>query len=137
MKSFCPYCEVKETPSEFRHHIVRAGYFRRKSDSRRIQRFRCLGCRRSFSNATGHPCFGQNKRQFNERLRKQLCSGTSLRRAAKILHLSRTTVARKLVFLGQQARLQLEILNKQHSSVEIVEFDDLETFEHTKCKPLS
>ena len=123
--------------SESSLRVVRSGYFRRKSDARRIQRFRCLRCFRYFSNATTHPCFRQNKRQFNERLRKLFCSGVSQRRAAKLLHLSRTTIQRKLIFLGEQAKLELELRNRSFPPVEVMEFDDLETFEHTKCKPLS
>ena len=74
---------------------------------------------------------------MNERLRKLLCSGVSLRRSAKLLHLSRTTVARKLIYLGEQSRIKLSEMNQAHAPAEIVEFDDQETFEHTKCKPLS
>ena len=74
---------------------------------------------------------------MNERLRKLLCSGVSLRRSAKLLGISRTTVARKLIYLGQQNRLKLKEMNLKYGKVKIVEFDDQETFEHTKCKPLS
>ena len=60
-----------------------------------------------------------------------------MRRIARNLNLSRTTIERKLVFLGNLARNELLEHNLSFSKVEIVEFDDLETFEHTKCKPLS
>ena len=56
---------------------------------------------------------------------------------AKLLHISRTTVSRKLIFLGQQAQLELEEMNRQRPIADIIEFDDMETFEITKCKPLS
>ena len=74
---------------------------------------------------------------MNERLRRLMCSGVSLRRAAKLLRISRTTIARKHLFLGSQALLQLSRGNLKFPLAEIVEFDDQETFEHTKCKPLS
>ena len=90
-----------------------------------------------FSAASHHPCFRQHKRQLNHKLSGFLCSLGSQRRAAKELHLSRTTVARKLVFLGQQALLELADMNQRLPQVNTMEFDDLETFEHTKCKPLS
>jgi hypothetical protein len=61
----------------------------------------------------------------------------SMRRAAKELRLSRTTVARKLQFLGRQSRHRLIEANLAYAPVEIMEFDDMETFEHTKFKPLS
>ena len=74
---------------------------------------------------------------MNYALFKDLCSGVSQRRIAKNFGLSRTTVARKLVFLGTQAEIEFHELNRRHPPAEIVEFDDMETFEHTKYKPLS
>ena len=48
-----------------------------------------------------------------------------------------TTVKRKLSFLGLQARLYNLRNRSQRSIVTNMQFDDLETFEHTKMKPLS
>ncbi len=137
MTPSCPYCLSQSALSETRPSIVKRGHFRRKSDSRFIQIFFCRGCSRSFSRATAHPSFRQKKRQMNERLRKLICSGVSLRRSAKLLNISRTTVARKLIYLGKQAELRLGKRNLSYPKCEIIEFDDQETFEHTKCKPLS
>ena len=62
-----------------------------------------------------------------------------MRRAARLLGIHRITVARKLRFLANQARLSqkkyLEQLRAQ--PVKKLQFDDMETFEHTKLKPLS
>ena len=66
-----------------------------------------------------------------------LCSGVSQRRIALILGISRTTVVRKFLFLGAAAQKKIPVLNKARSKSEILEFDDLETSEHTKMKPLS
>ena len=137
MRKLCPYCLKQDPISATQTLVVRAGYFKRKSDCRFIQRFRCRKCRRYFSNATGRPAFGQNKRQINNRLSRYLCSSVSLRRAAILLNVSRTTIDRKFRFLGEQARIKLRESNLKHPPVEVVEFDDQETFEHTKCKPLS
>ena len=137
MRTACPHCSILDPTSASQPPVVKCGFFKRKSDCRRIQRFRCLSCHKHFSNATHHPAFGQNKRQINEKLRQLLCSGVSLRRAARLLHVSRTTIDRKFRFLGIQAKIQLEATNLKHPKVEVVEFDDQETFEHTKCKPLS
>lgn len=137
MKQNCPNCLPQDQVSGGRSKIVRAGRFRRSSDGRVVQRFKCTGCRKHFSNATFHPCYRQNKRQMNERLKRMLCSGVSQRRAAKLLNLSRTTVKNKFLFLGEIALKELGQTNEEHPPAQIVEFDDLETFEHTKYKPLS
>lgn len=136
MRVHCPYCPQEKIASGSRL-CVRTGRYRRKSDCRSVQRYRCKICRRYFSTSTFHPCYRQNKRQFNHRIFVLLASGVSQRRLAKILHLSRTTIERKFVFIGQQARQKFEAKNSQYSPAQIVEFDDLETFEHSKCKPIS
>ncbi|MGE3684606.1 MAG: transposase [Bdellovibrionales bacterium] len=137
MKVKCPYCTPNDDVSGPRPKVYRAGKFKRKSDSRVVPRFRCTGCGKHFSRATAHPYVRQKKRQLNTPLIKLLCSGVSLRRCAKILNLSRTTVVRKAVLLGELAMAQLAEHHLSKPQAEVVEFDDMETFEHTKCKPLS
>ena len=117
--------------------IIRYGQFYRHSDARLIQRFRCDICKRGFSQATADPCYLQNKRQFNFRIYQLLCSGVSQRRAAWILNLNRKTIVRKFIFLAEQAKLSLEAMNLAFHPATEMQFDDVETFEHTKCKPLS
>ena len=131
----CPRISCISTSSQ----TIKSGSFFRKSDSKTIQRFKCKACRKSFSRATSNPCFGQNKRRINATLEVFFCSGVSQRRAARILKIHRTTVARKLQFLANQARMKNEqfLLGYAKNKIAQVQFDDLETFEHTKCKPLS
>ena len=121
--------------------IVRFGFYWRKSDSRHIQRFFCKGCKKVFSAATHHPCFGQKKRRVNAPLERLFSSGVSMRRAARLLGIHQITVARKLKFLAQQARASqerfLEMCVEKHGLIRNAQFDEMETFEHTKCKPLS
>ena len=118
-------------------HFVRHGFFSRTSDSKRIQRFICQGCRKTCSLASFSPWFRQKKRQKNEQLRKLLASHVSMRRAARHLCLNRKTVARKLEMLGLVAEARMRANNLDEPKASEIEFDDLETFEHTKCKPLS
>jgi ribosomal protein L13E len=66
-----------------------------------------------------------------------LVSGVSQRRAAKLLRVNRKTIVRKFIFLGLHAKEYLLLTNREKPKATAVQFDDLETFEHTKCKPLS
>ncbi len=134
MKRHCPYCLPHPI---IRPAIVRKGRFWRKSDGQFIQRFRCRTCNKGFSSATEKPCYRQNKRHKNEILRRAFASGISQRRVAKILKLNRNTVVRKFIFLGFLAGKFNERFNCKLPKAKIIEFDDMETFEHTKCKPLS
>ena len=133
MLSKCPYFAGES------HQVVRKGNFWRESDSRIIDRFYCKDCARTFSRATLHPCFRFKKRRIHEPMRKLLCSGVSMRRIALLLGVNRKTVARKLIFLGMQARQAhaQSIRQLKKSKLEHIQFDELETSEHTKCKPLS
>lgn len=70
-------------------------------------------------------------------LRRLLCSGVSQRRAAKILTLNRVTVVRKFLFLSMRAHFEFVSGNYKKPRAQKIEFDDMETFEHSKYKPLS
>ncbi|HIC44550.1 MAG TPA: hypothetical protein EYO73_09805 [Sulfurimonas sp.] len=138
MSYSCPnHCTKKSSENKFT--IKKDGVYFRKSDSRMIQRFLCQICGKRFSNATFSPCYRQKKRRVNEILFKLLSSGVSMRRAALILNIHRTTVKRKLEFLAKRSKERHEKLLKtlEKGPVTHLQFDDLITIEHTKLKPLS
>lgn len=119
--------------------VTKHGFFFRKDDSRKIQRYFCTSCKKRFSQATSTLECGQKKRRVNRLLFELLASGVSMRRSARILRIHRTTVERKFIYLAQQARLKnetfLNFLSTNH--VDHLQFDDLITSVHTKLKPLS
>lgn len=133
----CPYCKRQNPTSENRSLIVAAGYFNRKSDNTRQQRFICKPCRRSFSSATFQLCYRQRKRHLNSDIYGRLASGMSQRRIAFLLSLNRKTVIKKFLFLGAISALTLKQSQQKYAPAKDVQFDDLETFEHSKLKPLS
>ena len=132
----CFYCSSQHSLSAPRK-VVMAGFFRRSSDGKKIQRFLCGLCQRTFSLSSFSPCFQQKKRNLNGPVFHQLASCTSQRRTALILGINRKTVVRKFLFLGKAAEYFLLSSNLARSPATQVQFDDLETFEHSKCKPLS
>ncbi|MEM7281497.1 MAG: hypothetical protein AAF438_07705 [Pseudomonadota bacterium] len=135
MNRNCPGCQGNGS------NVVRYGSYYRRSDARHIQRFRCNQCSLHFSNATFSDCYRQKKRRLNHRIMLLLSSAVSMRRIAVLLGVSKTTVARKLIFLADQARKNhqhyLDMVIRQRGMFAQIQFDDLETFEHTKCKPLT
>lgn len=134
-----PKCVLVENSSPRKRLIVRNGTYKRASDSRRIHRFHCRNCHSYFSRATGSERYGQKVRRINEPLKFLLVSGISQRRAALLLGVDRKTVARRFHFLAVQARNeQAEWLEKyKKQPLAQVQFDDLESSIHTKCKPVS
>jgi transposase-like protein len=142
MKIKCPSnnCSSYSSNGPKNGRIVRHGSFYRKSDSRQIRRFFCLNCQSSFSNATLRPDCYQKKRRVNFSLNRLYNSGISQRRLALFLSINRKTVARKIRFLANEERKRQESfleINYKNRPVSRIQFDDLETSEHTKCKPLS
>lgn len=141
MQINCPNskCTLLLNSSPGMRLIVRNGFFRRSSDCRVIQRYFCRPCGTYFSAATLNPCFNQKKRRINYKLRELLCSGVSQRRAARILKVNPKTVVRRFRFLADRARIRhADWMNALPArSLMSIQFDDLETSEHTKCKPLS
>lgn len=121
------------------HPIIRKGYFRRKSDSRRIQRFACKACGKNFSKSTLSPRNYQKARRINAPLARLLVSGVSQNRAAYLLQVDPKTVARRFRFLAHQARISQEsaLAKIPDGAFGSIQFDDLESSIHTKCKPVS
>ena len=113
----------------------RHGRFRRKSDARLIQRFKCYSCKKTMSNATFDPACWQKKRHLNHACMMLLSSLVSMRRVALILNINPKTVARKLTFLGET--LQKKMAEESLEHITEIQCDELQTIEHTKLKPLS
>lgn len=122
-----------------KNFIVKDGSYFRQNDSRIITRYQCKNCGKRFSNSTYSLAYRQKKRRVNYKLFHLLVSGISMRRAAKILNIHKTTVKRKLIYLAKKAKVEHEVFLKmlQQKKVKSMQFDDLITIEHTKLKPLS
>lgn len=133
MKPSCPGCGAGS------QQIVRNGWFKRHCDSRKVGRFHCKLCASGFSQSTGSVRYRQKRRRINALIQPLMCSGLSQRRLAKLLGVSRTTLARRIQFLAEQARerhwQRLAERVARCGRFQRLQFDDLHTFEHTKCKP--
>lgn len=138
MKIKCPKCQAHFRRSNFQNRpVVKFGSFYRISDRKLVQRYFCKPCGLHFSVATLFQCYKQKKRHLNQKIARQLAAGVSMRECARILQVNKKTVVRKMIHMGARAQRKLEILNRLKAKVQILEFDDLETFEHTKCKPVA
>ena len=126
--SLCPNCGLK---------LTKFGCFLRLGDKALIPRYRCKPCKKTVSDATNSPCFGQKKRFLNFGLVKLLGAGYSQRRAALDLGVNRKTVVRKFRFLGAHILENWSDMHEGKPLVGHLQFDEMETFEHTKLKPLS
>jgi hypothetical protein len=58
-----------------------------------------------------------------------------MRRCAKLLNVSYPTIVKKLAFLGKLSQQRLDKMSLEN--VKSLQFDELQTIEHTKLKPLA
>lgn len=116
--------------------IIKKGYFPTKWNHKLVPRYQCKSCRKYFSASTAKDTYKQHKPNINGEIFKLICSGVTLRRTAVILGLSKNTVLKKMTVLTKKARL-LHKQNLEKIKTGYVQFDEMETFEETKLKPLS
>jgi transposase-like protein len=133
----CPMCAKSAAATRF----CRAGFFVRKCDGERVQRLKCLECGNRFSKATPTLEFRQQKRAQNFAIFQELSSAVSIRRTATNTGLNRKTVAHRLQYFEKYSRIFQEFLASDLTASDRlsthVQFDDMETYEHTKLKPVS
>ena len=126
---FCPHCGS----SSYKRH----GTFYRHEDARRVPRFYCKGCLKTFSRA-GYSLFYRHQyRHYTEVIRALFANGCTIRGIGRILRIDKDTVARRLVLLAEEARYREGLRAAAAPRAGTVQFDDLITFEHSKLKPLS
>lgn len=131
----CPRCAAT------RSNIALDGTYFRADDSKTIQRYRCKLCRKKFSSATGKPTYRQKKRRINATVRFALASNMCPRDIAELVGVNIKTIAARLIWQAKLSREKhqhyLQAYIEQSGPIKTVQFDDLVTFEHTKCKPLT
>ena len=131
----CPCCSAHRTS------IVRDGHYQRADDSARVQRYQCKRCQKKFSSATFCATYRQKKRRINAPIRRLFVSTCCQKDIAEAVGVHVNTVAARLRWQAKQSRLRnrrwLDDYLARCGPISTIQFDDLVTFEHTKCKPLS
>ena len=137
--TFCPrHCPCPTCPSTATGHFRwrRKGFFRRRCDGRRVQRFLCLECRRYFSIQTFRLDYRLHKPRLHLHLLRDFVSKVTHRQGARMLGCSRKTIAHRLELLGRHC-LQfhdrmLESALARGGIRGTFQLDELETFEHSR-----
>jgi len=133
----CPWhdCPDHHARSPRAYRAVRNGFFRRKCDRRRVQRFLCRRCDRGFSQQTFAVSYYAKRPELIVPIATSMTSGTPLRRIARALHHAHpfrpchpATVVRLARRVGSQCLLVLDQLRHELRLTEPVAFDHFETF---------
>ncbi len=134
----CPKCGAHW--GEQKSPVQKCGTFVRFGDSKIVQRFKCRVCKVNFSTAT-HSLFRWAKRRnLYPSIYQNACSTMSQRRSSLNLGTSQATVATAIKRMGRIAmREHIEWLFERYEEgkIEEFQFDEMQTHQHTKMKPLS
>lgn len=125
----CPHCGA----TDYKKH----GTFYRHEDARRVPRFYCKACCKTFSRAGYSSFYRHQHRHYTEVIRALFANGCTIRGIARVLHIDKDTVARRLVLLAEEARHREALRRLTAPLASNVQFDDMISFEHSKMKPLS
>ena len=130
----CPKCLV-----EGEKFFFKSGYYYTKHNYQPdVPRYTCLKCGAKFSSHSDRTNRGQRKPELNEQIFMWICSSVPMSRITENLEVNRRTVERKVRWLAEQAKqFHKRHIESGEFKTSYVQFDELETFEHTPMKPLS
>ena len=98
-----PACDFHRDPRGWR--FVKKGFFVREARPRRIQRYRCTRCGRSFSSQTFSPSYWLRRPELLRPVFHRLLGCSALRQIAAEFEVSHTTVLRQAERLGRHCLL--------------------------------
>ncbi len=133
----CPNATCKFAKPTRHRFYSRVGSFLCKWNHRRIPRYRCRGCGKGFSSSRFKATYRQKKPYLNSSIFELYSSSTSQRRLAKYLKTDRKTIARKFIWLAEWAEREHKKKLSELPASSVFQFDEMESFEHTRLKPLS
>lgn len=139
MPPHCPWPECSEhsaapRSSPFRFH--RHGWYRRASAPRKVPRFRCLTCERTFSRQTFSTTYYAKRPKLLVSIATLLQASSCHRQIARTLGCAHATVARALARLGRHCMLLLDRALDEIATVrEPLVIDHFEAFELSQDLP--
>ncbi len=133
----CPYHEAAPEGRRCERFYNYFGSFRTERLRQIVPRYQCRHCGRHFSAHTQRATYRQKRADLNGIIFNLLCSGMTQRRIARVVGCNPKTVARKFLFLANYfASFHEQHLKSGELSFSSAQFDEMESFEHTRLKPL-
>ncbi len=135
---FCPNSECRFHRSDRRSwRYVRIGYYERQTSPRRIQRYRCVHCRRRFSDQTFSTTYWLKRPDLQRPIFHRLVGCAGYRQIAREFRVSPETVARQAARLGRHSLLFHERHRPKGAVREPIALDSFESFERSQYSPTS
>ena len=129
IKVNCPKCGNKD--------LAKDGKRKMKKNQLPLQQYKCRSCKHRFTTNALKKTYRQRKPELNKKVMKLYCEGNTLRGIGRILGISYNTVVAKFKMMALLARdRHLKAINEGEIETKYVQFDEMETFEETREKPL-
>ena len=134
-----PFCPNPACPFHLRDRqtwrFEKIGFFERQSPPFLVQRYRCLSCRRSFSDQTFRTTYWMRKPDLLASVLGRLQSCSGFRQIARELHVAPTSVAVAAARLGRHSLLFHERMRPKGRIREALTADGFESFEWSQYSP--
>jgi len=133
---FCPWpaCHEHRRRSG-RLRYLPHGFYRRRCDGRIVPRFRCLGCRRTFSQQSFAFSYYLKRPELSRPIAAGLVAGSAHRQIARSLGCHHSTVTRRSRRLGRHALLLHHMALRDLTLSEPVIVDDFDSFAGSQYFP--
>ena len=134
-----PFCPNAACPFHLRDRqrwrFEKIGFFKRQSPPEFVQRYRCLSCRRSFSDQTFRPTYWMRRADLLPAVLGRLQSCSGIRQMARELRVSPSSVAGVVSRLGRHCLLLHERMRPKGPLREALAADGFESFEWSQYSP--
>ncbi len=134
-----PFCPNPACPFHLRDRqrwrFEKIGFFERQSPPYQVQRYRCLSCRRSFSDQTFRATYWMRRADLLAAVLGRLQSCSGFRQMARELRVSPTSIAGVVARLGRHCLLFHEQLRPKGALGEELSADGFESFEWSQYFP--
>lgn len=133
----CPTSKCPRRRRPKAEDFVKRGAYAMKSTGQKVQRYQCKKCGATFTERTESGDRLQHK-DINRVLFGLVCSGLTIRRSAILLDVSINTIRSRMSLLAKLARkAHADAIAKGRLKTSLMQFDEMETFLHTKAQPLT
>ena len=125
-KQKCPHCQSE--------NLRKRGLHKTKRGS--TQKYQCKDCSKIFTKRTGTINYRKRKQHLRDQITNRYCEKQSLRGLARTMNASYPTIVK---YFRENAELAREANKKRLGKglvTSYVQFDQLETYEHSKKKPV-
>lgn len=135
----CPWpeCSQHHLRSKRAFNYRKGGFFKRKCDGRRVQRYLCLACGRSFSQQSFSCTYYLKRPELLQPIAAGLNAGSAHRQLGRTLGCAPSTVTRTAARLGRHALLLQSLALSEIPQIhEPVVLDHFETFAYSQYDPV-